>query len=263
MRRFMQLTILAACLTHQLMLLANPLLASRETQQLLYTSEDLRAVVDEWRFWFMDQPSHMTVTELMVACSVTASPIPADTWPQSVEVRNTCRTKTGAVMSACDATNAALGINHARRCRCTASWCAISASSPDSPVCHLASDTAHLPEWCQRICARCRFRTPVIPLPARQKPYCDTASHHVRQFDTAATNALTCSRIGHEQPHGINQGFQLIGNEKTARQCISELPRSEVIPQLAQSAELSFLDHLWHQGRPRPTLVIDGDEELR
>ncbi|MEM6689666.1 MAG: hypothetical protein AAF664_09580 [Planctomycetota bacterium] len=33
----------------------------RRIQQLLYTSEDLRSVVDEWeRFWHLDQPSHMT-----------------------------------------------------------------------------------------------------------------------------------------------------------------------------------------------------------
>jgi len=33
----------------------------RRAQQLLYTSEDLRAITDEWeRIWFLDQPSHMT-----------------------------------------------------------------------------------------------------------------------------------------------------------------------------------------------------------
>jgi hypothetical protein len=33
----------------------------RRVQQLLYTSEDLRSLVDEWeRFWFLDSPSHMT-----------------------------------------------------------------------------------------------------------------------------------------------------------------------------------------------------------
>jgi hypothetical protein len=33
---------------------------ARRTQQLLYTSEDLRTLLDEWeRFWFLDQPSHM------------------------------------------------------------------------------------------------------------------------------------------------------------------------------------------------------------
>jgi hypothetical protein len=31
------------------------------TQQLIYTSEDLRAMLMEWeRFWFLDQPSHLT-----------------------------------------------------------------------------------------------------------------------------------------------------------------------------------------------------------
>ncbi len=33
---------------------------ARRTRQLLYTSEDLRTVLDEWeRIWFLDQPSHM------------------------------------------------------------------------------------------------------------------------------------------------------------------------------------------------------------
>jgi hypothetical protein len=33
----------------------------RRTQQLLYTSEDLRSILDEWeRIWFLDQPSHLT-----------------------------------------------------------------------------------------------------------------------------------------------------------------------------------------------------------
>ena len=31
------------------------------TRQLLYTSEDFRALLNEWeRIWFLDQPSHMT-----------------------------------------------------------------------------------------------------------------------------------------------------------------------------------------------------------
>ena len=34
----------------------------RRAQQLINTSEDLRALADDWeRFWFLDQPSHMTV----------------------------------------------------------------------------------------------------------------------------------------------------------------------------------------------------------
>ena len=33
----------------------------RRTRQLIFNSEDLRAVLDEWeRFWFMDMPSHLT-----------------------------------------------------------------------------------------------------------------------------------------------------------------------------------------------------------
>ncbi len=33
----------------------------RRTQELIYTSEDLRIILDEWeRIWFLDQPSHMT-----------------------------------------------------------------------------------------------------------------------------------------------------------------------------------------------------------
>ena len=33
----------------------------RRAQELIYTSEDLRAITDEWdRSWFLDQPSHMT-----------------------------------------------------------------------------------------------------------------------------------------------------------------------------------------------------------
>jgi hypothetical protein len=32
----------------------------RRTEQLIITSEDLRALLNEWeRFWFLDQPSHM------------------------------------------------------------------------------------------------------------------------------------------------------------------------------------------------------------
>ena len=33
----------------------------RRVQQMLYTSEDLRALVAEWeRFWLLDSPSHLT-----------------------------------------------------------------------------------------------------------------------------------------------------------------------------------------------------------
>jgi hypothetical protein len=33
----------------------------QRARQLLYTSENLRTVIDEWeRIWFLDQPDHMT-----------------------------------------------------------------------------------------------------------------------------------------------------------------------------------------------------------
>jgi hypothetical protein len=36
-------------------------LPQRRAEQLIYTSENLRSLVQEWeRFWFMDQPDHMT-----------------------------------------------------------------------------------------------------------------------------------------------------------------------------------------------------------
>ncbi len=32
----------------------------RRTQQLIFTSEDLRTILDEWeRIWMLDQPSHL------------------------------------------------------------------------------------------------------------------------------------------------------------------------------------------------------------
>lgn len=34
---------------------------ARRAQQLIYSSENLRAMLDEWeRIWFLDQPSHLT-----------------------------------------------------------------------------------------------------------------------------------------------------------------------------------------------------------
>lgn len=33
---------------------------ARRAQQLIYTSENLRQILDEWeRIWFLDQPSHL------------------------------------------------------------------------------------------------------------------------------------------------------------------------------------------------------------
>ena len=34
---------------------------ARRTQQLIFNSEDFRALLNTWeRFWFLDQPDHMT-----------------------------------------------------------------------------------------------------------------------------------------------------------------------------------------------------------
>ena len=34
---------------------------ARRAQQLIFTSEDLRTMLDEWeRIWFLDQPAHTT-----------------------------------------------------------------------------------------------------------------------------------------------------------------------------------------------------------
>lgn len=34
---------------------------ARRTRQLIFTAEDFRSILYEWeRFWFLDQPSHMT-----------------------------------------------------------------------------------------------------------------------------------------------------------------------------------------------------------
>ncbi len=36
-------------------------LPERRAEQLIYTSENLRLLIQEWeRFWFLDQPDHMT-----------------------------------------------------------------------------------------------------------------------------------------------------------------------------------------------------------
>ena len=35
---------------------------ARRAEQLIYTSEDLRQITDEWeRIWFLGQPSHMSL----------------------------------------------------------------------------------------------------------------------------------------------------------------------------------------------------------
>ncbi|QDV64219.1 MULTISPECIES: hypothetical protein [Crateriforma] len=63
MRRLFQLALLTACLSTTVgcfvpIYSARP---ERRVQQLLYTSEDLRSMMEEWeRFWFLDSPSHLT-----------------------------------------------------------------------------------------------------------------------------------------------------------------------------------------------------------
>ena len=63
MRRLIRTTLLAVCLTTTVgcfvpIYSARP---ERRVQQLLYTSEDMRSILEEWeRFWFLESPSHMT-----------------------------------------------------------------------------------------------------------------------------------------------------------------------------------------------------------
>ena len=63
MRRFLAGTLMAIALTSNTGCFlpiydADPAVRAK---QLLYTSEDLRALRSEWhRFWFLDQPDHMT-----------------------------------------------------------------------------------------------------------------------------------------------------------------------------------------------------------
>ncbi len=63
MRRCMQLLLLAICLSTTVgcfvpIYSARP---ERRVQQMLYDFENLRRLSEEWeRFWFTDQPSHMT-----------------------------------------------------------------------------------------------------------------------------------------------------------------------------------------------------------
>lgn len=63
MRRLFQIAFLAFCVSTTVgcfLPIYSPR-PERRVQQLLYTSEDLRSLVDEWeRFWFLDSPSHLT-----------------------------------------------------------------------------------------------------------------------------------------------------------------------------------------------------------
>jgi hypothetical protein len=63
MRRFLLATLLGVLLTSSIGC-AIPIYSGdpvRRTRQLIFTSEDMRAFIDEWeRIWFLDQPSHTT-----------------------------------------------------------------------------------------------------------------------------------------------------------------------------------------------------------
>jgi len=63
MRRLILATILGLNLASSVGCLIPPYSAdpTRRTQQLLFTSENLRQALDEWeRVWFLDMPSNMT-----------------------------------------------------------------------------------------------------------------------------------------------------------------------------------------------------------
>ena len=63
MRRFIAATMIAIALSSNVGCFlpiydADPAVRAK---QLIYTSEDMRAMREEWhRFWFLDQPDHMT-----------------------------------------------------------------------------------------------------------------------------------------------------------------------------------------------------------
>jgi hypothetical protein len=63
LRRFLAATLMAIALSSSVGCFlpiydADPAVRAR---QLIYTSEDLRALREEWhRFWFLDQPDHMS-----------------------------------------------------------------------------------------------------------------------------------------------------------------------------------------------------------
>lgn len=63
MRRWIMCTLLAATLAAQSgcfipIYSGDP---ARRTRQLMFSSENMRMLLDDWeRFWFLDQPSHLT-----------------------------------------------------------------------------------------------------------------------------------------------------------------------------------------------------------
>ena len=64
MRRLILATLLGAALSLPTMGCFLPIYSgdpARRTQQMIFNSEDLRQLVNEWeRIWFLDQPDHMS-----------------------------------------------------------------------------------------------------------------------------------------------------------------------------------------------------------
>ena len=62
MRRWICAALLLGCVTASGCILPiYSALPARRAEQLVYTSENLRLLIQEWeRFWFVDQPDHMT-----------------------------------------------------------------------------------------------------------------------------------------------------------------------------------------------------------
>ena len=63
MRRLLITALLGLCLSSSVGCII-PIFSQdpvRRTQQLIFSAEDLRNIVNEWeRYWFLDQPDHMT-----------------------------------------------------------------------------------------------------------------------------------------------------------------------------------------------------------
>jgi hypothetical protein len=63
MRRLLLATVVSCCLSVNVgcfwpIYSGDP---AARTQQLIFTSENLRVILEEWnRIWFLDQPSHLT-----------------------------------------------------------------------------------------------------------------------------------------------------------------------------------------------------------
>ena len=61
MRRFLIILLLGLLTTQTVGCAIYSADPTRRARQLLTTSENMRALLDEWeRFWFLDQPDHMT-----------------------------------------------------------------------------------------------------------------------------------------------------------------------------------------------------------